>query len=225
MKLILCTLSICLSILASVFTTKELVRAEGKKIRSSIPKALTEPVEAAGRAESLIQKLDAITAQLGSLSRRLTSLEDTYARQNPLLAPLGPAGSAPGLNKTAVSLGATLARLDAIPDQLDNITTYLDESFEHLENTVTETTAPQRVTDALDPMAKKIDAIDNYFTPLYKFLGLVYDPANADLLADYPSVDVRLNELSLQIEAMHQDLAELRVFVTPYNIEPTKHPR
>lgn len=227
MKLVLCTLAICLSILASVFTTKELIRAEGKRVRSALPKALAEPADAAGRPEPALQKLDAIASQLSSLNRRLVALEEAGARQAASLAQLAaPEGArATGLARNAAGLSATLARLDALPAQLTELTAYLDQSFEHLENTVTESTAPQHVTEALDPLSKRLEAIDSYFTPLYAFLGVVYDPASDDLLAAYPSVDVRLNELFLQSEELRKDIAALRVFLTPYNIDPVKRPR
>ncbi|MEI7900804.1 MAG: hypothetical protein WCK89_11160 [bacterium] len=225
MKLTLCTLAICLSILASVLTTKELIHAEGRKIRSSVPKALTEPVDGAGRPESLVQKLDALNAQLGNLSRRLASLEDTYARQNPNLSSLASTGNSQALTKNTGGLSSTFARLDAVSDNLAALTTYLDQSFEHMEKTVTETAASQHVTDSLEAMTKKVDAIDSYFTPLYAFLGLVYDPANEKLLKGYPSVDIRINELFLQLEALQKDVSAIRKQVTPITIEPTKHPR
>ena len=220
MKLILCTLAICLSVLASVFTTKELIRAEGKKVRSSLPKVLTEPLDAAGRQESLVQKLDAINAQLGSLNRRLASLEEGYARPSQAAA-----GNAQALTRNGVGLTSTFARLDGLPGQLADLTTYLDQSFEHLESKITEAAVPQHATEEIDNMAKKIDAIDSYFTPLYAFLGLAYDPANADLLASYPSVDVRINELFLQLEAVRKDVDFIRVRITPIVIEPTKYSR
>ena len=218
MKLILCTLAICLSILASVFTTKELIRAEGKKIRSSFPKALTEPADAAGRTEPLVQRLDAMNAQLGNMNRRLSSLEEASLRQAATV-------SAPPLVKNTAGLTTTLTKLDAVPNQLAEITTYLDQSFEHLEKTVTETAAPQQFAESLENMSKRIDAIDSYFTPLYAFLGVVYDPSSQDLMASYPSVDVRINELFLQVEAVRNDVSDLREYHTPHNIDPVKRPR
>ncbi len=225
MKLIICTLAICLSILASVLTTQELVRAESKKIRSSVPRALTEPLDGAGRPDSLAQKLDAINAQLGNLNRRLLSLEDSVARQPSGLPSHSASATGQALTKNGGSLTSALTRPDAVPGHLAGLTTYLDKSFEHLEKTVTETAASQELTDSLEVMAKKIDDIDSYFTPLYTFLGLAYDPPNNDLLATYPSVDVRINELFLQLDAVRKDIADMREWLKPRNIEPTKHPR
>jgi hypothetical protein len=224
MKLILCTLAICLSILASVFTTTELIHAEGKKIRSSIPKAQAEPADLSKRPDTLVMKLDAINAQLSTLNRRLASLEASGSRQAPSVPPNATTRDSASLqNYTAVN-SATLAQLDAVSGHLVQLTTFVDQSFEHLEKTVTETAAAQRIAEALEPMANKVDAIDSYFTPLYAFLGLDYDPANADLMAAYPSVDLRLNELLLQIEALQKDLDYVKERV-PRIVEPIRYPR
>jgi hypothetical protein len=215
MKLVLCTLAICLSILASVFTTKELIRAEGKKIRASLPKVSSESAEATGRPEALVQKLESISAQLDTLSRRLSSLESTVARQNLAPSARPTAGDSPASAKSAAASATTLARLDAVSVYLADLTTFLDQSFEHLEKTVTETAATKNLAETLEPLSKKMDAIDSYFTPLYAFLGLVYDPASNDRLADYPSVDLRINELFLQLEALRKDVSTIRQQVTP----------
>lgn len=224
MKLILCTLAICLSILASVFTTKELIRAEGKKVRSAIPKSLSEPEAASGRADPIVQKLEAINVQLASLNRRLSSLEESGIRPNPALSAQS-AGDSSTAAKDVVALTATLAKLDAVPGQLNDITTYLDQSFEHLEKTIAEKAPPDQFAETFDTLSKKVDAIDSYFTPLYAFLGVVYDPANDDLLAAYPSIDARINELFLQIDAIRNEVSTLRYALTPRNIDPEKHPR
>ena len=223
MKLVICTLAICLSILASVLTTKELIRAEGKKIRSSVPKALAETLDGTGHQDSLAQKLDAINAQLGTLNRRLLSLEENAARQTSDLPSQATSEHVQALTKNGAGLSSALTRLDAVSGHLAKLTTYLDKSFEHLEETVTETAAPTKLNDSLEVMAKKIEDIDSYFTPLYAFLGLSYDPANNDLLAAYPSVDVRINELFMQLEAVRKDIASLREWLTPRNIEPTRY--
>lgn len=224
MKLILCTLAICLSIFASFFTTKELIRSEGKKVRSAIPKSLAEQEALAGRADPAAQKLDAINAQLATISRRLSALEEASARPNVTLATASDAsGSAAA--KNGVALAATLARLDAVPGQLNEITAYLDQSFEFLEKTIADKAPPERFAETFDTMSKKVDAIDSYFVPLYTFLGVVYDPANSDLVAAYPSVDARINELFLQVDAIRTEVTALRDALTPRNIDPGRHPR
>ena len=133
-----------------------------------------------------------------------------------------PRDSASLQNYTAGN-SAALARLDAVSGHLVELTTFIDQSFDHLEKTVTEAAAAQRIAEAIGPLANKVDAIDSYFTPLYAFLGLDYDPANADLMAAYPSVDLRLNELLLQIEALQKDLAYVKERV-PRIVEPIRYP-
>ena len=223
MKLILCTLAVCLSILASVFTTRDLIRSEGKKVRSSLPKSLTEPPDAPGNSGSLAQKLDTLNAQLGTLNRRLNALEETSVRPSQALPQQVSTGGSQTLSQNAAGLTATLVRLDALSQHLTALTTYLDKSFEHLEQTVAKTAAAPNVSDSVEGLSKKIDAIDSYFTPLYAFLGLVYDPANNDLLATYPSVDTRINALFMQIEALQKDVSYVRLRVTPMVYEPPTH--
>jgi hypothetical protein len=219
MKLILCTLAICLSVLASVLTTKEVIRGEGKKIRSAMPKALAEED---GRPDPLLQKLESVNVQLGTLNRRLAALEETCARSSlPMAAPR--ASTRPP--HEAAGLTDTLARLDALPGQLTDITGYLDQSFEHLEKTVSASAATERVDAALADLTKRLTALDGYFLPLFLFLGLDADPANNDLLATYPSVDDRLNEVCVQLYDLKKDLCYVRERLTPYVREPTKHQR
>ena len=229
MKLILCTLAICLSLIAYTFTLSNLVRTESKKTRSSIPKALTESLNPSTREESVIQKLDAINAQLTSLSRRISLLEEGSGGHSVRTAvSTGSADPAQAdtraLAKSLNSLGTSLARLDGLPSHLAELTTFIDRSFGHLEKTVTETAAPQDLLTPINQMAVKIDNIDSYFTPLYAFLGLAYDPANQDLIATYPSVDERINALTLQIDAVHKEVSDIRYMLSPRIIEPTHRP-
>jgi hypothetical protein len=229
MKLTLCTLAICLSVLTSVWVTKDLIRAEGKKIRSAVPKALSEPLDPTGRQESVIQKLDAISAQLVSLNRRMALVEDASGRTSRALPP----ETAPdpllrndvkALASDVRGISGSLARLEGVPRHLNELTTFLDQSFEHLEQTVAQTPAQEDLSTSLGWMVQKIDDIDSYFTPLYAFLGLVYDPANQDQVAAYPSIDARLNELRADIEDVRKAVADVRQnIIVPIVIEPTKH--
>jgi prefoldin subunit 5 len=227
--MILCTLAVCLSLLASVFTTQALVRAEGKRTRSVIPKALSEPLPGAG-TESVIGKLDALNAQLASLSRRLALLEDAASRK-----PASTAAAAPdpvltetrALATAVRGLAASEERLASVPRHLAELTTYLDQSFGHLEKKVDAVAAtPEETKATLDALARKVDDIDHYFSPLYTFLGLTYDRDNDDLLAAYPSIDVRLSALFGEIEALHAAVADVRAhLMAPVVIEPAKRPR
>jgi prefoldin subunit 5 len=231
MKLVFCTLAICLSILASVLTLKEAVRAEGKRTRTAIPKALAEPLDESKDPDSVVRKLDALQAQLSALNKRLALLEDAGQRNGRQTAGAAPApdpllAEVRALAASVQALSGGVERLGGVPDQLNGLTTYLDQSFAHLEARVTEAAAPEDLLVAIDWLVKKVDDIDSYFTPLYTFLGVVYDPANQDLLEAYPSVDVRINDLSARLDALQKEVADFRrLMVSPRIVEPTRTPR
>lgn len=217
MKMVLCTLAVCLSVLASAFTTRVLVRDEGKRIRNAFTKTVPAPDGAQNRQEAFLQKLDALDAQLATLNRRLALLEERAARGQRESAADGPLRlTLQALSKRTEGVAASLAKLDAMPGLFSDLTAYLDQSFGHLEETVTVTALPAE---------KKLDDIDNYFTPLYTFLGLVYDPGKKDLLAAYPSVDARISALSKQLDAVRTDISDLREWLTPRTIEPARRIR
>jgi len=217
MKMVLCTLALCLSVLASVFTTRALVRDEGKRIRSSFTKTFPDPDSAQNRQEAFLQKLDALNAQLASLNRHLSLLEENAGRsQRDSTTAEHLRLTLQTLSKRTESVASSLAKLDTMPGLLSELTTYLGQSFEHLDETVAVTAIP---------MEKKLNDIDNYFTPLYAFLGLVYDPEKKDLLAAYPSVDVRISALSKQLDAVRADIADLREWLTPRTIDPARRIR
>jgi len=213
-KLVLCTLAVCLSILVSVLTLSSVIRTEEKKTRSTVPKALAE-------------QLDAVNAQLAGLSRRLSVLEERETGRPPQPVPAGATAETLQTDIRSLAKGVTSAqtRLEGVSTHLAELTTYLDRSFDHLEKALPAADANQGLQATVNQMAGKIDAIDSYFTPLYTFLGLVYDPKANDILSTYPSMDERINELSQQIETLRKELADLRYMLTPRNIEPTKHPR
>ena len=228
MKLILCTLAVCCSFLLSVATTQSVVRDEGKRTRVSVSKGQAESSAGADLQEPLAQKLDALNNQLSNLNRRMSVLEEALKpdesahssdpsqnMQSTLLA----------LRRELSGVSSALARLNGVPGHLAELTVFLDKSFDHLEKTAAANATPETTLASLDAMTQKIDAIDSYFTPLYAFLGLVYDPANDGLMAGYPTVDERINELYLQQQAIRQDIADFRYMMTPRNIEPVKRPR
>lgn len=227
MKLILCTLAVCLSILTSIFTTQSLVRAEGKRTRASLAKTLEEPAGAAGIPDSIPKRLEAINSQLATLNRRMSALEETVRPVAAVGAAVDPSAQSDllAIRRELSGIAASLARFNGLPGHLAELTTYLGQSFEHVEKVVAEKAAPEAFAPAFDGMAQKLDAIDSYFTPLYAFLGLAYDPSNVDLIAAYPSLDERINALYLQQEVIREDIAALRQWLTPRNIDPVKRPR
>ena len=223
MRLILCTLAVCISILASAFTTKKLILEEGKKIRVSIPKTQSEPPEAAGRQEPLVQKLEVINVQLANINRRMTLLEDTIARQPQSTAPDKTAEELQALTRNVEGLTGTLAGIGAMPRHLAELTTYFDRSFAHLESKVAESAAPALLAESLDGLSKKVDQVDSYFPALYAFFGVLYDPANADMYATYPSVDKRINELFIQLDTLQADVTYIKNRLTYRTYERPKY--
>ncbi len=224
MKLILCTLAVCLSILASVLTTKALIRDESKRIRISFAKTATDPDGMQSRQEMLVQRLEAINVQLAALSRRLSQLEETIGGKEHAADTGALRTSLQSLTKRTDTLAASLTKLDGVPDLLTELTAYIDQSFEHLEE-VTTTAATEKLAAPLEEMGKRLDTIDSYFTPLYAFLGLAYDPNSDAALAANPTVDARITALAGQLDALRKDIADLREWLAPRTIEPARRVR
>lgn len=228
MKLALCTLAVCLSLLATALTLKEAIQAEGKRTRAAVPRALVEPLPGKG-PDSVAQKLDAVQAQLSSLGRRLSLLEEASGRTP---APL-PSETAPdpvlqevrSLAASVHALTAAQARLSGVPEHLARLTTYLDQSFDHLDKRMSEKTTPDELLVSVDWLVQQVDDINHYFTPLFAFLGVVYNPAGQDVIDAYPSVDARLNEVATELADLRKSVADIRQNMSvPIVIEPTHRP-
>lgn len=224
MKLILCTLAVCLSVLASVLTTKTLIRDEGKRIRSALAKTAAEPDSLQNRHDTLAQRMEAVSVQLAALNRRLSLLEESVGGKERATDAETLRASLRNLTRQTDGLSTSLAKLDGVPDLLSELTAYIDQSFEHLEE-VTATAAPEKLAAPLDELGKRLDTLDSYFTPLYAFLGLVYDPKNEDVLAAYPTVDARITALAGQLEAVRKDIADLREWLAPRTLDPVRRVR
>ena len=82
------------------------------------------------------------------------------------------------------------------------------------------TAVPEDFAERLAAMEKRLADIDSYFTPLYAFLGLVYDPANEAVLAAYPTLDKRISALDEKLVQLQRDLAALRESLEPRTKEP-----
>lgn len=228
MKLTLCTLAVCLSLLATALTLKEAIQAEGKRTRAAIPKALVEPL-AGKEPDSVAQKLDAVQAQLVSVGRRLSLLEEASGR-SPKPLPADTASDPVrdeirSLSDNMRDLAAGQARLSGVPEHLARLTTFLDQSFGHLEKRMTEKNTPDELLVSVDWLVQQVDDINHYFTPLFAFLGVVYNPAGQDVIDAYPSVDARLNELAAELAALRTAAADIRQNLSvPIVIEPTRRP-
>ncbi len=221
MRILFCTLAICLTILAATLSTQALIRAEARRPRAGTPPA----ADAAEPDAALSRKLDALGQQLDALGRRLSALEGAVART--AAAPRADAHEeVRSLSSALARLSAAVARLDGVPRHLAELTTYLDRSFSHLEQVAAARRQEEDLAASLDWLVGKVDRIDRSFTPLLTFFGVDDDPANDDVLAAYPSVDERLTALSTAVEALREAVADIRGnMLVPTVIEPAKRPR
>jgi chaperonin cofactor prefoldin len=227
MKTLLCTLAVCLLLTVAFFTTQTLVREEGKRTRAALAKALEARPDALEPDASLPKRLEALNSQLDGLSRRMTALEETLASAAAKDGGTSQSVQADlaALRQELKGLSATQTRLGAVPGYLADLTRYLDQSFAHVEKAVSENAVPDTLAAAVDELAQRLDLIESLFVPLYSSLGLSQDPGNARPSPDAPSVDERLNTLSVQTEGIRQDIEALREWLTPRNIDPVKRPR
>ncbi len=226
MKLILCTLALCLSFLASVFAIKQVVREEGRKTRAALSKAADASVSDTSRNETILSRMDSLNTQLASLNGHLSVLENaarTRSDTDSYVRALQTESERVRSDLNAMS--KEVARLQGIPAHLAQLTTFLDQSFDHLEKTVASFSAAEKMAPAIDELAQQVSNIDSYFSPLYLFLGLSYDPANQDLLTAYPSFDERINELTRQTIQIRQEMADLNEWLRPpRRTESTRSP-
>ncbi|MDX9867068.1 MAG: hypothetical protein RBT78_04010 [Kiritimatiellia bacterium] len=211
-------LALGLGLLAAIMTLRRGIREEGRRIRIALSQALAEPEGLRERQSDLLRKAEALNVQLATLNRRLSRIE-SHAPEEARAAPTGSAAPHSPAPRTD-ELSAAIGNLNALPGLLTELTAYLDQAFGHLEETVTVTAVPEDFAERLTAMEKRLAAIDSYFTPLYAFLGLVYDPANDAALAAYPTLDKRISALDEQLVQMRRDLAALREGLGPRRMEP-----
>ena len=224
----MCTAAICLVIGGSVFTTRRMIQTEARRTRNSLPVLLNNSVDG---GESLITRVDNINASLSALNKRLARLEEIVSREtregsddirkvnNELRAELG------RLSGKVDEVANEQRRLKDVPSQLNLVRSGLNTLADVVETGASTDAAPaEEVIQALDWMVQKIEDIDSYFPPLYQFLGAVYT-GDGVTIGDYPSVDLRLNEVILNLDKVREDAEAIRKLVTPYVIETGKRPR
>jgi len=229
MKIIVCTAVVCVVIGLSVFTNQRTIEAEGRRTRSSLPGMLSNPM---ADGDSLVSKIDTLNANLVSINKRLTRLEEISSRNNKVdnseLKEISTQISAEVGRMTARlnALSADQAELKVIPSQLLTIDQNMRVILLAKESIAAEKSPPpQEILTTLDWMVQKIDDIDSYFPPLYSFLGAVYSGDASAELAGYPSVDKRLNEVILQLDDLQKDMRTTLKNVTPYIREPGRYPK
>lgn len=230
MKIIVCTAAICLVIGLSVFTTQKAIEAEGRRTRGFLPGVLNNPL---GGGDSLVSKVDKLNDTLISINKRLTRLEELSSRgsavdNSEIMA---------AVTKTSGELGRITAQLSTLATEQDSLKVIprqlqiIDQNMRVIllakENAAAEAKPPEdELLATLDWVVQKLDDIDSYFPPLYTFLGTVYSGGDPRLeIADYPSVDKRLNEVILRLEELQKDVSVTVKNVSPHIIEPTKRPR
>jgi len=227
MKVILCTAAVCLVIGASVFTTQKVVQAEARKTRNSMPGVLNNPLEG---GESLVARVDKLNATLAAINKRLTRLEDLTSQENKVdnseikEISTGIRQELDRLSLRVNNMAKDQEELNGLPSQLKIMDLNMRTAINAIDNRTPQENAPsEEVIKIMEWMVDKIEDIDSYFPPLYDFLGAVYDTDATT--ADYPSVDLRLNEVIQILDKVQQDAAATRQLVTPYVIEPKKRPR
>lgn len=227
MKMILCTLAVCLMLTASLFTTQALVREEGKRIRAAFAKtAAADQPDAAVTENAVSRKLETLNNQLATLNRRMTALEEALsASVRNGGVPQNLQDGLAGLRQELKGLSAAQARFSVVPGYLADLTRYLDRSFAHVEQIISENRIPETFADAIDNQTQRLDLIENLFLPLYGYLGVIDAAGKEQPIASLPSLDERLLLLSQQTDNIRQDIASLREWMTPRTIEPVKRPR
>lgn len=223
MKLVLCTLAICLTILLSAFSVSNLVQSEAKKTRSAFAKIVGDPESAEARKEPAVQKLELISAQLAAVDRRLSALESSVQRPASA-APASSRAESRARERNLDGIYASLDKLEGVPAYLTSLSAYLDRSFDHVEKTVSSATVPDSLQTSLGEISGKLESLESYFIPLYLFLGLPADAGDNALLANYPTVDERINDLSQQLSAIRQELATVHGLFDKWIIAPRRNP-
>lgn len=215
MKLVMCTLAVCLSVLASTFTVREAVKVEARRTRGAVGKAAA-PEDTAGAEGAALaavgQRLEALTRQLEVLNGRVSAVE----------AAVGALPVPEKVDMTGVE--TALAKLDGVPGALAELAEAMGEAFEEVEAAVRHNERHDEVAESLEALEAGLAVVDSYFTPLYRFLGTVYDPQAVEA-AQYPSLDVRVNALQESVDKTRQEISELKEWVTHRVIEPVKRPR
>jgi len=222
----LCTLVICLTVGAAVFSTRSYVREEGRRTRAAFGRSLDTDVPVDDTQNVIAKKLESIQSQLAALSRRMTVLEESIAAR-PQVAD-NTARLQTDLTATrqeVKAIASSQARLSVLPGYLADLTRYLDQSFSHLEKRVADTGTPDTLVLAVDDLAQRLNVIEELFVALNTTLGTSPDTQDGSQQSTTLSLDMRLSQLAEQTDNIRQDIVALREWMTPRNIDPVKRPR
>lgn len=225
MRTMLCTLVICLTVGAAVFSTRSYVREEGRRTRAAFGRSLDTDVPVDDTQNVIAKKLESIQSQLATLSRRMTVLEESIAAR-PQVAD-NTARLQTDLTATrqeVKAIASSQARLSGVPGYLADLTRYLDRSFAHIENRVADSGTPEALLLAVDDLTQRLNVIEELVATLNTTLGVLpdtQDGAQTTIL----SLDTRLSQLAEQNENIRKDIVALREWMTPRNIDPVKRPR
>jgi len=229
MKIIACTAAVCLVIGLSIYTTQKTIEAEGRRTRSSMPGVLSNPM---GDGESLETKVGRLNVTLAAINQRLTRLEEISNRNNKAdideikTISTKISGDIGRMNARLNAISAEQAALNDIPSQLQTLDQNMRVILLAKESVAAEKSPPpEEILKTLDWMVQKIDDIDSYFPPLYGFLGAVYSEDGGGVADGYPSIDKRINEVILQLDALQKDMNTTLKNVSPYVREPSKYPK
>jgi len=222
----LCTLVTCLTVGAAVFSTRTYIREEGRRTRAALNRPPQPDLSVDDAPTNLARKLDAVQNQLAALNRRMTVLEESITARSQVAdntARLQTDLSA--ARQEVKALASSQARLSVIPGYLADLTRYLDQSFSHLEKCVADTGTPDALVMAIDELTQRLGVIEGLIVDLNTTLGVSPDIQDDDQPPNTLSLDTRLSQLSEQTENIRRDIAALREWMTPRNIEPVKRSR
>ena len=161
MRTMLCTLVICLTVGAAVFSTRSYVREEGRRTRAAFGRSLDTDVPVDDTQNVIAKKLESIQSQLAALSRRMTVLEESIAAR-PQVAD-NTARLQTDLTATrqeVKAIASSQARLSGVPGYLADLTRYLDRSFAHIENRVADSGTPEALLLAVDDLTQRLNVIE-----------------------------------------------------------------
>ena len=125
MRTMLCTLVICLTVGAAVFSTRSYVLEEGRRTRAAFGRSLDTYVPVDDTQNVIAKKLESIQSQLAALSRRMTVLEESIAARPQVAdntARLQTDLTARGRKVKAIA--SSQARLSGVPGYLADLTRY-----------------------------------------------------------------------------------------------------
>ncbi len=226
MKMALCTVAICLTLIITFSATRETVRKEARLTRNAVGGKGAEGVADDGTGnENLYGGLEVLGNQLAVLNRRMTTLEDAVNTSDRVAHETALRRELQALREELKAVSTVQSRLVVLPGFMADLTRYLERSFEHVEKSVTPNTALEALAANVDEVALKIENVQTFFVPLYQSLGLAEKGDHANQTPVLLSVlNEKLDKLVRETSEVRSDIEALRKWMTKRNLEPGEHP-